>query len=290
MEYKRTSTRIFLKKDVPGKATVYQIKQIQESKKEDQKMDFREESEPPKKEQKIRVETEDSPMETEEKKEEKKEEKSEEKEYTITRSVPCDRCKQEIKLPLPVCLTPTCDPSVHDWDTLKVDNTGMPVCKLCNKRMAPIGSNCPSCSFYCCAPGETVDISRVNFGVPLLIQQAQKAVLYTANEHDMPMPPQSNPDISKDHAINERIFNQLPLTEVQKEELMVGIVEDQLGPEEAEKMKKRLQADKSKAHKAKTLRDRSQERTVELKAQSKENLPSRKPKPTGKRTGVKEKC
>jgi hypothetical protein len=44
---------------------------------------------------------------------------------------------------------------------------------------------------------------------------------------DMPCPPQTHPDISRDHAINEWVLNHLPLTDSQKAEMLAKLVKEQ---------------------------------------------------------------
>lgn len=269
-EYKRLAEKSYQKKEIPGKATVYRIVPTVA----EQKMETLEGSIPPAplKEKKINVDSLDVTMEVEEKVPEQKEEKQEVKEYKLTRSGMCDRCQKEVKFPSPLCNTKDCK-----VETINMDSWGQAICGSCEKPMVAVGTTCELCKYYVPAPNETFDAGRVNFAIPLLLQKAEKGTLVTVNQHEMPIPPQTNEDISKDHAINEYVFNHLPLQEDQKEKLMKDLILDQMGKEALQKFE--------------TAQGREAKRKEELSSQSSSTKSRKKTKTeSSHRKGVKDRC
>lgn len=262
-EYRRTSEKIYLEKKNPKGHIVYRIIHLTK----ESKYPIPEESKPPVKEKKINIDTVDIEMkDSEDKKEEKKE-------FKLAKTVECDRCKIEVKIPLPICNTEDCKK-----EGITLDDWGFPHCDSCKKRMIPIGTTCEKCTYYCPAPNETFDAGRVNFTVPLLLQKAQPATLVTMEEHELPIPQQTHEDISKDRAVNQYVFNHLPLTEDQKEALLQGLMEDQLSA--GEKAKFNL------------LREKDNKRKEEMESMTRGVILARQisTHKSKKRKGVKDKC
>jgi len=209
------------------------------------------------------VEIKKEPEKVEEKKEEEKmevEEKIVEKpKYEPTRSGMCDRCNEEVKFPPLKCFTPKCPKQ-----NITFDQWGAPSCSDCLARIQPVGNSCPSCKYYIPAPNEVFDASRVNFSLPEAMTAKIKGIMLATTQHDMPIPQQTEEDITKDHALNEAVFNRLPWTEEQKKNMLQSMTKEQL------------------------LKDRENKRKEEVEQQKKSTKQRRHEKPKGVRTSVKD--
>lgn len=188
----------------------------------------------PKKEEK-----ESSMMETESTGDTPIEEKKETKQWTLPSTAPCYRCKNDVKLPLPLF---NCECDKKKRELLVPSEGAVPICSLCSKRANPIGINCPDCQYYVAAPNEVFDAGRVNFSLRSVLQSMQeKAILIARDDHEMPCPPQTESDISKDHGINEWVLNKLALKEEQKEKLQKQLWKDQQDRENKLRRKESMQ-------------------------------------------------
>lgn len=158
---------------------------------------------------------EDTKMEVDEPKKEVK------REWKVEPSGVCQKCKEEVKYP-PL----KCKPC-EETKEIKFDEWGKPFCNECKEFLHSKGATC-ECGNYVGAPGEVIDVTtQKNFDLDGIWKSQPKGVLHVTSKHEMPIPAQTNPDISKDHAINEWVLNHLPLVQDQKKELMTGLIEDQ---------------------------------------------------------------
>jgi hypothetical protein len=100
-------------------------------------------------------------------------------------------------------------------------------CLSCSYQVDSGWQYCPKCGSSVILPGQTVDLSQkgINFGLSNQLGMRWKPQ-YTTSDHDLPCPPQSHPDISKDQAINAWVFNHLPMSEEQKEKMLQEFRQD----------------------------------------------------------------
>lgn len=176
----------------------------------------------------------DTPMEIE------KPEIKVKQEFKLQRVVTCDRCNMEIKLPLPECKhceKPQDDPLFDEW--------GLPSCRDCKQKLLIFGTKCTKCEMYCPAPNESFDAGRVNFSVPEILRRANPGVVIALSDHELPIPPQTVEDISKDPKINEWVFNHLPMKEDQKKDLLADLTKEQLLKERDAKRKEELETQRT---------------------------------------------
>jgi hypothetical protein len=153
----------------------------------------------------------------------------------VPRVAPCYRCLVDVKLPVPLF---NCDCPKEKKEAVILSFGDVPVCKECKKKCTPIGAKCPTCQYYVAAPNEVFDAGMVNFTLPpILSSLTEKAILVARDQHEMPCPSQTNPDISKDLAINEYVLNKLPLTEELKKSIQEDLFKEQIEKERLEKRK-----------------------------------------------------
>lgn len=91
-------------------------------------------------------------------------------------------------------------------------------CRACEKEIKEEDRACRFCGQYIPKPGETFDLSKVNFTLPQTLAARYKPTKKAENQHDMPFPIAPGEDVTKSHAGNEWILNHLPLQEHEKEE------------------------------------------------------------------------
>lgn len=120
-------------------------------------------------------------------------------EVVILDSTRCHKCGEDIKLPS----------SVDAKDTAGVE--------------------CKGCKVYLPAPGSTIDLSNPQFKNFDLnnVFGGRRKFQPAESRHDEPCPVSSMEDISHDQPVNEWVFNHLPLSEDQKEQLLLDLARDQ---------------------------------------------------------------
>lgn len=120
-------------------------------------------------------------------------------EVIILDSVRCHKCGEYVKLPSPL----------DGKDTAGVD--------------------CKGCKVYLPLPGSTIDLSNPKFSKFDLnnVFGGRTKFQPAESRHDEPCPVSSMEDISHDQPVNEWVFNHLPLSEDQKEQLLLDLAQDQ---------------------------------------------------------------
>ncbi len=140
-------------------------------------------------------------------------------EVIILDNVRCHKCGEDIKLPS----------SVDGKNTAGVE--------------------CKGCKVYLPTPGSTIDVSNPEFKNFDLnnVFGGRRKFQPAESRHDEPCPMSSMEDIAHDQPTNEWVFNHLPLSEEQKEQLLLDLAKDQK-VDRLEEAKKRADSRKTKTY------------------------------------------
>lgn len=137
-------------------------------------------------------------------------------------------------------------------------------CGKCQKELKEEDRACSACGQYRPKPGETFDLSTVNFTLPQALAARYKPTKFAETKHDLPFPVAPGEDVTKSHAANEWILNHLPLKEEEKEDSIKLFREQFLKKKKEEKLQQRSGArDKEReefADKAKQMRWRERQK------------------------------
>jgi hypothetical protein len=115
---------------------------------------------------------------------------------------------------------------LDDMLMLEVESKELKKCDRCGKDVPPKAKACIECGLYQPSPGETFDISKVDFTLPSVLGSRLPPTERSMNAHDQPPPNVSGTAVSTSREMNEWVLNHLPLTEDQKDELLDDLIKE----------------------------------------------------------------